>query len=124
MTDPRTFVSSRAHAVPLPPGFTRAARRPAPNPSPQEQAVIDRFGIFEEEGNGRRLAWFTTAELEAEVRRRAADAPSSAIREERDRELVARHLRSAASAVNVTDWPAYLRDVADGHADGSSWFAS
>jgi hypothetical protein len=26
-----------------------AARQPAPDPSPEEQAVIDRFGIFAEE---------------------------------------------------------------------------
>lgn len=42
--------------------------------------------------------------------------------ERRDRELIARHLRAAASAVNITDWPAYLRRVANGHADGTSWY--
>jgi hypothetical protein len=45
-----------------------------------------------------------------------------AAQEVRDRELIARHLRAAASAVNVTDWPAYLLRVADGHADGTSWY--
>jgi hypothetical protein len=43
-------------------------------------------------------------------------------RETRDRELLARHLRSLASAVNVEDWPAYIRSVADGHATGTSWY--
>lgn len=43
-------------------------------------------------------------------------------RESRDREMIARHLRTAASAVNVNDWPAYLQQVADGHAAGTSWY--
>lgn len=55
----------------------------------------------------------------------AADAhraPAMSAQERRDRDLIARHLRAAASAVNVADWPAYLRSVADGHADGASWY--
>jgi hypothetical protein len=50
-----------------------------------------------------------------------ADYPAE-VTEARDRELIARHLRSAASALNITDWPAYLLAAADGHADGTSWY--
>lgn len=42
--------------------------------------------------------------------------------EKRNRELIARHLRVAASAVNITDWPAYLRRVADLHETGQAWY--
>jgi hypothetical protein len=42
--------------------------------------------------------------------------------EQRDRELLARHLRALASAENVEDWPGYIRDVADGHDAGTSWY--
>lgn len=42
--------------------------------------------------------------------------------EVRDRALLARHLRVLASAVNVEDWPAYIRKVAAGHEAGTSWY--
>jgi hypothetical protein len=40
--------------------------------------------------------------------------------EARDRDLIARHLRAAASAINITDWPAYLNRCADLHATGEA----
>jgi hypothetical protein len=35
--------------------------------------------------------------------------------------LLARHLRVLASAAGVTDWPAYIRSVADHHDAGTAW---
>ena len=37
------------------------------------------------------------------------------------RTLLAHHLRALASAEDVTDWPRYIRQVADGHDDGTSY---
>jgi hypothetical protein len=36
------------------------------------------------------------------------------------RSLLARHFRLAASAVNIEDWPTYLRRIADGHEAGEA----
>lgn len=52
----------------------------------------------------------------------AKPVASQADGELRDRELIARHLRAAASAVNITDWPAYLNRVADLHETGEAWY--
>lgn len=49
-------------------------------------------------------------------------AAFAASTEARDRELIARHLRAAASAINIQDWPAYLRRVADLHETGEAWY--
>lgn len=38
------------------------------------------------------------------------------------RRLLARHYRAMATAVNVTDWPAYIRLCADTQEDGTAWF--
>jgi hypothetical protein len=122
--------------------------------STDEQAIVDRFGIFEPEQREAAIveravlaAMEAAEEMPADsycpksARRQrngcpgciaevAATAAVAAYRstqgggaeEDRDRELIARHLRSAASALNITDWPAYLLRVADGHADGTSWY--
>lgn len=37
------------------------------------------------------------------------------------RALLARHLRVLATAVNVSDWPAYIRSVAAAHERGEAW---
>lgn len=37
------------------------------------------------------------------------------------RRFLARHLEVLASAINVEDWPAYIRQVVDGHRAGTSW---
>jgi predicted RNA-binding Zn ribbon-like protein len=65
---------------------------------------------------------FTSEELEAAAASVQKPANKVTEVERRDRELIARHLRAAASAVNITDWPAYLRSVADGHKSGTSWY--
>ena len=41
--------------------------------------------------------------------------------EEAARRFLARHFRVMATAVNVTDWPAYIRLCADAHESGSAW---
>jgi hypothetical protein len=119
--------------------------------STDEQAIVDRFGIFEPEqreaaiveevaraimdadydqATGGLMEWSDLDGNEQDHFRALAVAAVAAYRstqgggaeEDRDRELIARHLRSAASALNITDWPAYLLRVADGHADGTSWY--
>jgi len=70
--------------------------------------------------DGTQTDWQVT--LPIRVVEQFAAAPAYVSQEERDRDLIARHLRAAASATNITDWPAYLQRVADGHRTGTSWY--
>jgi hypothetical protein len=116
---PESWEGSNALADHFENGFVAAPVREAAVLEEVARAMWDADGFPADLWEGYEHTHYRILAAAAVAAYRAQDGGAE---EARDRELIARHLRSAASAINITDWPAYLLRVADGHADGTSWY--